>query len=167
MPAPLFLSDEDYKLACSLMPIVCIDLLVRDAADQVLLGFRANEPAAGSWFLPGGRIRKGEKLDDAFGRLARQELGLEATGIADARLRGVYEHFYDTDFTGDPLAPTHYVTLAYELPARLELQLPEGEQHQRWAWMSVDALLENAHVHRWTKAYFDAASHGHLIRDAR
>ena len=137
------------------MPIVCIDLLVRDAEGRVLLGLRSNPPAAKSWFLPGGRIRKGERLADAFSRLARQELGAVTSGIADARLRGVYEHFYGTDFTGDPSAPTHYVTLAYELARGLALQLPEGEQHHDWAWMSEEDLLNQPSVHPWTKAYFE------------
>ena len=155
MPAAPFLSEADYKLACALMPITCIDLIVRDAQDRVLLGLRTNEPAAGSWFMPGGRIRKGERLADAFRRLALQELGVQAAQIALARLRGVYEHFYDTDFTGDRSAPTHYVTLAYDLPREPGLDLPQGEQHQQWAWMSVDALLGDPAVHRWTKAYFE------------
>ena len=154
MHTPRFLSEADYKVACSLMPIVCIDLLVQDTEGRVLLGLRTNPPAAGSWFLPGGRIRKGEKLADAFTRLARQELGVQTIGIADARLQGVYEHFYDTDFTGDPSAPTHYVTLAYRLAVGVDLDLPQGEQHHEWAWMSVDALLKHPGVHPWTKACF-------------
>lgn len=155
MHNPRFLSDADYKVACALMPIVCIDLLVRDTEGRVLLGLRTNQPAAGSWFLPGGRIRKGERLADAFSRLARQELGVRTIEMSDARLHGVYEHFYETDFTGDPSAPTHYVTLAYEPAMGLELALPEGEQHQHWAWMTVDALLNHPSVHPWTKACFE------------
>jgi len=152
----LHLSTSDYKVASALMPIVCMDLFLRDEAGRLLLGWRKNPPAAGSWFIPGGRIRKGEHLKEAFARLAEQELGLTNSDFASARLAGVFEHFYDTDFTGDPQAPTHYVVLAYELPLAwtANLSLPKGVQHEEWCWLGKDQLLTHPDVHRWTKAYF-------------
>jgi len=45
------------------LPQICVEpLLVHDGA--VLLARRTNEPAAGEWFWPGGRLYKGERLDD-------------------------------------------------------------------------------------------------------
>jgi colanic acid biosynthesis protein WcaH len=150
------LSTADYKVASALMPIVCMDLFVRDEAGRVLLGWRKNPPASGSWFIPGGRIRKGERLGEAFARLTQQELGLTRSELPSARLSGVFDHFYDTDFTGDPEATTHYVVLAYELPAAwtAELRLPQDVQHQDWCWLAEDQLLMHPEVHPWTKAYF-------------
>jgi colanic acid biosynthesis protein WcaH len=40
------------------------------------MGWRGNDPARGTWFVPGGRIRKNEKIADAFERIIRTETGL-------------------------------------------------------------------------------------------
>ena len=71
------LSVEDFAGVVRLTPLVAIDLIVRDSAGRVLLGERKNEPAKGSFFVPGGRITKNETLTAAFRRITRAELGVE------------------------------------------------------------------------------------------
>lgn len=138
-----------------MLPLVSIDLLLRDAQGRYLLGLRSNPPAAGCWFVPGGRIRKGETLTQALGRLAAEELAM--TLPPDRwRLHGVYEHFYDTNFAGETGMPTHYVALAYQaqLPQGGEpAQLPSG-QHLGYRWESPPDMAGDATVHPYTKAYF-------------
>lgn len=57
------------------MPQVCVEVVVeRDGG--VLLAKRANEPAQEEWFWPGGRLLKGEKLDDAVNRIVRKTMRL-------------------------------------------------------------------------------------------
>lgn len=134
-------------------PLVSIDLILRDEAGQVLLGLRRNAPARGAWFVPGGAIRKGETLDEAFERIARAELGL-ALRRADARLLGVYEHFYEHNFAGVPGIATHYVVLAHALELKTFPRTPGDAQHEALRAFSVAALLADPKVHRYTKAYF-------------
>src|SRR5215213_4859676 len=95
-------------------PLVSIDLVLRDPAGRVLVGRRKNEPARGTLFVPGGAIRKGERLDKVFQRILAAETGLSACR-SDARFLGVYEHFYDTNRFGDLGYGTHYIALGYEL----------------------------------------------------
>jgi colanic acid biosynthesis protein WcaH len=57
-------------------PLVSIDLVITDPSGAVLMGWRENEPAKRTWFVPGGRIRKDEKIADAFERIIRTETGL-------------------------------------------------------------------------------------------
>ena len=59
-------------------PLVSVDLIVRDSRGRVLLGLRNNAPARHSWFTPGGRICKNERIVDAVGRVALEELGRPA-----------------------------------------------------------------------------------------
>ena len=47
-------------------PLVSIDLIVRNAQNEVLLGLRNNEPAKNYWFTFGGRIYKNERIAQAF-----------------------------------------------------------------------------------------------------
>ena len=58
------------------MPVACVDVAVVDGG-QVLLVRRAVAPAKGQWWLPGGRIFKGETMRDAARRKALEEVGLD------------------------------------------------------------------------------------------
>lgn len=155
MSAGELLSNEVFKVVVDATPLVSIDLVVRDAAGRILLGLRKNRPAKAFWFVPGGRVRKGETLDEAFRRLAVTELGLELSRDG-ARFVGVYEHLYaDSVFgVGADSPSTHYVVLAYELVSRLlsEEGLPLS-QHDKFHWWTVPEALESAAVHENTKAY--------------
>lgn len=134
-------------------PLVSIDLIVRNHANQVLLGLRSNEPACGTWFVPGGVIRKGETRAQAFERITQAELGCTAS-FPRARFMGVFEHHYPTNFAGAPDCGTHYIVLAYAIDY---LQLPDrlpAEQHHQYSWLSEQEAAEDPKVHPYTQAYF-------------
>jgi colanic acid biosynthesis protein WcaH len=58
------------------MPIVSVEALI--VKDNALLFLRRNnQPAKGEWWFPGGRIRKGESLEQALQREIKEETGLE------------------------------------------------------------------------------------------
>ena len=144
------LSREEFLEGVRILPLVSIDLVVRDGAGRVLVGRRTNRPARDTWFVPGGRVRKDERLDEAFRRLTAWELGFEAERAA-ARFLGVFEHHYP-DNAGDQDFTTHYVVLAHELSWPEGAELP-GEQHSAWRWMSDAELLAEPDVHANTRAY--------------
>lgn len=152
-PAPGLLAQDDFRRAVQMLPLVSIDLLLRDAEGRYLTGLRSNPPAQGAWFVPGGRIRKNETLARALQRIAREELGVTLPPHA-WRPRGVYEHFYDTNFAGEPGRSTHYVVLAYEADLTLDIaSLPLG-QHRRYRWQSPAAIAADPGAHPNTQAYF-------------
>ncbi|WP_232522290.1 GDP-mannose mannosyl hydrolase [Marinimicrobium alkaliphilum] len=134
-------------------PLVSIDFVARNNAGDVLLGKRTNKPAKGYWFVPGGRILKGERLSEAFKRLSVAEFG-NVIKLEDAKPLGVFEHLYD-DSSFDDSVGTHYVVIAYEVFIDPDLsQLPDS-QHADYRWFCVDELLSSENVHDNTKAYFD------------
>jgi len=92
------------------MPQVCVEVVL-ETGDGVLLARRANEPAKGEWFWPGGRLYKGEELTEAARRVAREELGIEVS--VEERL-GVYSHFWETSAVGDGVS-RHTVNLDYRV----------------------------------------------------
>ena len=57
-------------------PIVGVGGVVFDGA-SVLLAKRGQEPAKGTWSLPGGAVELGEKVIDALKREIREEVGIE------------------------------------------------------------------------------------------
>ena len=150
------LSQSDFKTAVRLLPLVAIDLLVTNEQGQVLVGRRLNPPAQGFWFVPGGRIRKGEILDNAFSRITFAELGT-AFSRSESSVHGIYDHLYDDDFTGMADAGgTHYVVLAHRLRVHSQmLKLPSG-QHDAYRWVSESDASAELAIHANTRAYFSS-----------
>lgn len=151
-----WIPPAEFAEVVRLTPLVAIDLIVTLPEGRALLGRRTNEPAKGVLFVPGSRVTKNERLAEAFGRIAREELGLEL-GFEQGRFRGVFEHFYGTNRFGQPGFGTHYVTLAYqvELPTP-PLDLPQ-DQHAEYFWLTPEQILSSSQVHENTKAYFRGA----------
>ena len=132
----MFLSEEAFATVVQSTPLISIDLIVENAQGEFLLGKRTNRPAQGFWFVPGGRVQKDEPLAEAFARLTQAELGLSLPMTA-GRFYGVWQHFYDDNFSG----------------ADFSLTLPEA-QHNDYRWMSPKALLAADNVHENSRAYF-------------
>ena len=143
---------EKFLEAVRAMPLVSFDMLVRDASDRILLGQRKNKPAKGFWFVPGVIIRKGETLQEAFARISRDELR-QPLQLAEVRLHGVYEHFYEENAAGVAGVATHYIVLAYELTWPSDLTGLPLNQHNEYGWFTETEVLAHPLVHINTKAY--------------
>ena len=74
--SPGFLPEEDYKRVLGLVPVACVDVVVT-LGNKFLLGKRINEPGKGLWWIPGGRVFKGETLEETAIRKIMEELGFE------------------------------------------------------------------------------------------
>lgn len=148
----MWLPDETFKSVIQHTPLISIDLIVRNEQGEVLLGKRVNAPAKGYWFVPGGRVRKNETLDDAFVRLVKEELGIES-GItrADAKFLGVFEHFYDDCVFSEDVS-THYIVMGYEIVTKNKIR--KNKQHSVYIWEAVDQLKLNKEVNYFTKKLF-------------
>lgn len=103
-----WVAEEDWRTVVENVPIVSVDLIVKHDGG-VVLGRRTNEPGKGVWFVPGGRVRKGERLEAAVHRVAREELGVDVE--IDHSL-GVDEHHWDTSEFPD-IGAKHHVPVAY------------------------------------------------------
>lgn len=151
----MFLSQEDFATVVRSTPLISLDLIVENERGEFLLGKRTNRPAQGFWFVPGGRVQKDERLASAFERLSLAELGLRLP-MAAAQFYGVWQHFYDDNFSGTDFT-THYVVLGFRLKVRkAELSLPDS-QHDDYRWLDPEALLASENVHDNSRAYFLAA----------
>lgn len=65
------------------MPIVCVDLVVIDRENRILLIKRNNEPAKNQWWFPGGRVHYGELRIEAAKRKLFQECGLSGESFQE------------------------------------------------------------------------------------
>jgi colanic acid biosynthesis protein WcaH len=111
-----FIPEATFATCLNNMPQPCVDLVV-EYEGGILLTRRQNEPAKGEWFWPGSRLYKGERLDDAAVRVAREELGLDP--VAVERL-GVSEHFWEASAI-EGVDTRHTIPTVYRV-------VPEGDQ---------------------------------------
>jgi colanic acid biosynthesis protein WcaH len=145
--------DDEFAQIVRLAPLVSIDLIIRDAKQKVLVALRTNQPAKGLYFVPGGRIRKDETIENAFTRILENETGCRAS-FADSRFLGVFQHFYPTnrhEFSG---YGTHYIVLAYEVRFDSRPTIALDTQHSTHRWMDEAELKAASDVHINTKAFF-------------
>lgn len=147
----MLLPADKFRSIIELTPLVSIDLVVKNAQGEYLLGLRTNRPAQNFWFVPGGRIQKGESLAVAFKRLTKQELGKELS-IEQAKLLGPFDHFYDDCVFGCETS-THYIAIAYELIIDQPIS-PPNQQHSEYYWASINEIISRNDIHENVKAYF-------------
>src|SRR3974377_134932 len=119
---PRLVSHTEVATVILLAPLIAIDLIIRNARDEVLLGLRKNEPAKGCYFVPGG-----------------------------ARLIGVLEHSYDNNRSGNGGYGTHYVVLGYEFEWPSVAVPKPDDQHSELRWWPVAELLTSDRVHKHAK----------------
>lgn len=139
-----WVSEKDWKTIVSNVPIMSVDLVVL-TPNGVVLGRRKNEPAKGRWFVPGGRVRKGELLSEAVHRIAQEELG------ASIELRerlGVYEHLYETADIPES-GGKHYVPVGFVVWTD-ETAFEADEQHRD---LGVFSATELPTLHEYVEAY--------------
>ena len=148
-----YLHDIDFSHVVRHAPLVSIDLVIKNPERRVLTGLRVNEPARGTYFVPGGIIRKNETINNAFARIMQAELGFTRE-FNEAIFIGVFEHLYETNRFCHPGYGTHYVVLAYrlELPECPTIKL--DAQHRAIRWMTPSEITAAPDVHPNTKAYF-------------
>ncbi|QDX40828.1 GDP-mannose mannosyl hydrolase [Salarchaeum sp. JOR-1] len=130
------------------VPIPSVDLLVT-CDDGILLAKRQNDPAKGEWFVPGGRIQKGESLTEAVHRVSEAELGVEITIEEEL---GAYNHFYETSDVPDS-GGKHYVAHGYVVTPTSESIVLDA-QHDEARTFPLDELPS---VHEHVEAYLDSA----------
>jgi ADP-ribose pyrophosphatase YjhB (NUDIX family) len=135
-PAPTRpLPKEEFDRIYSRVPRLTVEVIVHHPERGVVLALRDIPPNEGLWHIPGGTVLFAEPVAEAYGRVAREELGLE---VAPGRLLGYIEY------------PSHYLH-GLDCPVGLaflaELPGPPPHPHELpdgCAWFEVlpDALYE-------------------------
>ncbi|WP_347331343.1 GDP-mannose mannosyl hydrolase [Marinimicrobium locisalis] len=146
----MFLAEADFKNVIKHSPMFSIDLVIINNG-KVLLGRRLNRPAKGYWFVPGGRVRKGEPLNEAAERISLSELGI-SLDYSNGRSLGVFEHFYKDSVYGEAIS-THYIAHGVQFKETVDLRLLPKDQHDSYGWWAISEALASDEVHRYTKSY--------------
>jgi len=143
-----YLTDEEWETVVSKMPMPSVDLIITDEDGRVLLGRRENRPAKHTWFVPGSRLLKGERIVEAVERIAHEECGLEVAIKEDL---GWYEHIYDSSDIGRDVGK-HYIPVAFRVIATGG-ELKTDDQHGELRWFSEVPKA----THHYTQEYLKDA----------
>jgi colanic acid biosynthesis protein WcaH len=136
------ISLELYKQIHASVPIACVDaVLMLD--NKILLGRRTNKPAQGQYWLPGGRVLKGETRVKAIHRKIKEETGLEINILAEL---GTDETLFpDGPFGG----PTHTINTVFLAEPSGAGTLVADAQNNNFEWFAI--LPGN--LHSFVKKY--------------
>ena len=127
-----WIPEEFFRRITRVLPIVCVDLLVYNRKEEILLLKRRNEPAKGEWWFPGGRVHFGETRLEAARRKLHDECGVEIDSIVETG-------------TFDCLLPvrkdlSHGVTTVFTVVAHSE-GVAVDAQSTEFSWRSKAAWL--------------------------
>lgn len=76
------IKKDTYREAVTQLPICCVDVFLFNPTDRTyLLVLRKDPPAKGAWWLPGGRLYKGESFFECSMRKCKDEVGLNVTPV--------------------------------------------------------------------------------------
>lgn len=139
--------DDLFGAFLQRLPQVSVELLLEhDGA--VLLARRTNEPASGEWFVPGGRLYKGETFAAAVDRVAREELSLPVTVVE--RL-GTYAHFWETGRLGT-VDSTHTVNVVHHVRPAADLDdLALDDQHDDYRFVTGPSEELHPYVNQYLR----------------
>jgi colanic acid biosynthesis protein WcaH len=124
-----FIPEELYHQILLNMPIACVDVAIV-ARGAVLLVKRKDAPARGDWWVPGGRVLKGETMRETAERKALEEVGLDCHV-------GPIIHTAETIFPDGPSGiPVHSINSCFFLfPEEKDLDLQLDNHHEEIRWV--------------------------------
>jgi colanic acid biosynthesis protein WcaH len=147
----------------------CVDALVvrfnpLTNRKECLLVERATEPVKGVWWLPGGRLFKGETFFDGAIRKAKEETGLD--NVKPIQVLGFYNTFFPTsawDTIECQGTQTVQPIVLVEVERAAEVMLDKTSERYRWIGLDpeqatkdgedkyvIDALLK---LQAWNSTY--------------
>lgn len=125
-----YIPDDLYRDILRNMPIACVDIaIVHEGA--VLLVRRKDAPARGDWWVPGGRVMKGEMMKATALRKAREEVGIDCHV-------GPIVHTAETLFDDGPGGiPVHSINSCFFLyPCSPDIEVDLDLHHEESKWVS-------------------------------
>jgi len=124
-----FIPDPLFHQILEHVPIACVDVAIV-ARGAVLLVKRRDLPAKGEWWVPGGRVLKGERMKEAALRKAHDEVGIECH-------LGPIVHTAETIFPDGPNGiAVHSINSCFLLyPSHPKFSPVLDDHHEEYRWV--------------------------------
>lgn len=128
-------TDREYAKILDNLVIVCVDTLVVDENNNVLLGKRTKLPIK-DWWIFGGRMQAGEDYIEAAKRGLKREVGIEMQ--RDPVQIGYYDLVWD-ERALEPIGNGCHVLLVamqYRINELEKTYISHGKDHDQLRWFS-------------------------------
>ena len=123
-----FIPSTHYKKIIQTLPILCVDVILKNSSGKYLLIKRKNEPYQGQWWVIGGRVHKGETLQKSALRKVREEIGLNIKTLSPV---GHFEHTSQANPFGLK-DPYHVVSVVFVGVINRDIKVKLDEQSTHW-----------------------------------
>ena len=151
-----FLPAEIYREIVRKSVVVCVDCVIvkyniHKDRYECLLVERADEPAKNLWWLPGGRLFKGETFFDGALRKVKEETGLkndDNNQITPLQILGFYNTFFptsswDTEEEKGTQTVQPIVLVKLESKNQTEILLDRTSERYRWIGLDPEEAIRN------------------------
>ena len=130
--------QELYNEIIRNVPIACVDVVIIHSTEALLVK-RKDPPANGKWWVPGGRVFKGELMSEAAKRKCSEEVGL------DCRI-GPIIHTAETIFGDGPCGiPVHSINACFLAYPEYGYDPILDGHHKDYFWISSIKDKRNLH----------------------
>jgi ADP-ribose pyrophosphatase YjhB (NUDIX family) len=126
----MFIEQKQYEEIIKIFPRACVDILIVDEQERVLLLLRENEPAQGQWWFPGGRIHFGETRLEAARRKLKEECALEVTKLTEVATFDLFFTAAGTTF--------HDVTILFKMVVSSIAEIQTDNQAKDYGWFTPE-----------------------------
>ncbi len=133
------LPEEVFLFVSRITPLVNVDLLIKNAANETLLTWRDEGDYSPGWHIPGGIIRFKETIAGRIAAVARQELGTDVE--CDPAPTAIHEIIHS-----ERKDRGHFISLLFRcyLVSRLDATLHyDGVTPRPGVWMWHRACPDN------------------------
>lgn len=98
---------KKYKKIYSTVPRLCVEVVLLTSGG-IALTKRDIPPAIGKWHIPGGTVLKGENLEGAVKRIAKEEI---EENVEIQKMLGVIDEYHFTKYFDQPIGIVFLVKL--------------------------------------------------------
>jgi colanic acid biosynthesis protein WcaH len=119
--------NKEYKRILMKIPIVCVDGLLVNPKGETLLVKRKNHPLKNIFYLPGGRVIKGEEPIDAFKRKMKEETGFNIKKPLFVGMSSLYSPFSAQNVS------SHTISLVFTAMVKGEPKLDGQSSGYKWS----------------------------------
>lgn len=125
----MYLPEETFREVEKLVPLASLNLVIMDEEERILVMKRTYEPAKGLYWYPGGRIKRGQSLEEALKNQIREETGLGWTQVKVVKVLSVDSNIFKTRQT---------ININFLIKKKKGSEVKLNPQHSDFKWLKPE-----------------------------
>ena len=140
----MIIEESFYKKIIQVLPIICVDIIIKNKDGRYLLVKRNNEPLKDEWWVVGGRIHHNETVEDAARRKVFEEAGITPKLLNPI---GYFDGIFNENSFGVE-GPYHAMSIVFETTLDKSPNVILDQQSSEWMWS--DKLPSKLEIHYYS-----------------